>query len=154
MFIYQYILLLGFVGLYFNRETKFAASAFLIGWAVYIVIVLGTNFEHYFILSAIIELAIAYTLNHKYKHVSYVSYLLILVNVAGLILHINGIKDYYNHVYAVLSVYQFTLLIGRLILNGIHRRSIQRSAFCGGNYDSRKACAKVYKNTPADIKQK
>jgi hypothetical protein len=154
MFIYQYILLLGFVGLYFNKATKLAASAFLLGWAVYIVAALGANFEQYFILSAIIELAIAYTLNEKYKHVSYVSYVLILVNIAGLILHINGIKDYYNHIYAVLSVYQFTLLIGRLILNGIHRRCIQCDTFCVSNYDSRQARVKVHKITPTDIKQK
>ena len=154
MFIYQYILLLGFAGLYFDKETKLAASAFLIGWAVYIVFALGTKFEQYFILSAIIELAIAYALNNKYKNVSYVSYLLILVNMAGLILHINGIKDYYNHIYAVLSIYQFTLLIGRLILNGIYRRAIQCNTFCAGNYDCGQARVKVHKITTTDSHKK
>tara|TARA_R110000772_G_scaffold85327_4_gene179400 strand:+ start:608 stop:1072 length:465 start_codon:yes stop_codon:yes gene_type:complete len=154
MFIYQYILLLGFAGLYFNKETKMAASAFLIGWAVYIAFALGTKFEQYFILSAVIELAIAYALNNKYKNVSYVSYLLILVNVAGLILHINGIKDYYNHIYAVLSTYQFSLLLIKLVPNGIYRRPIQCNAFCDSNYDCGQARVKVHKNTTADNQQK
>jgi hypothetical protein len=154
MFIYQYILLLGFVGLYFNKETRFAAVTFLCAWAVYLITVLGSKFEQYFILSAIIELGIAYSLNKKYKHVAYVSYFLILVNIAGLILHINDIKNYYNDIYAALSIYQFALLLNRLVPNGIHRRCIQCIAFCTSNYDRGKARAKVHEITQKDIQPK
>ena len=152
MFIYQYILLLGFVGLYFNKETRLASVTFLIGWSVYLISAFGSKFEQYFILSAIIELGIAYSLNKKYKHVSYISYFLILVNVAGLILHINNVKNYYNDIYAVLSIYQFALLFNRLVKNGIHRRFIQCIAFCISNYDRSKARVKVYEITQSDIK--
>tara|TARA_R110000851_G_scaffold85201_2_gene185394 strand:+ start:120 stop:533 length:414 start_codon:yes stop_codon:yes gene_type:complete len=135
MFIYQYVLLLGFAGLYFNKETKLASTAFLLGWSVYLIAVLGSNFEQYFILSAAIELCIAYSLNKKYKYVAYVSYFLILVNVAGLIMHINGIKNYYNDIYAALSIYQFSLLLIKLVPDGIRRCCIQCITFCTRNYD-------------------
>ena len=152
MYIYNYILLVGFVGLYFNHKTKFAAETFLFGWAVYLLMVFGIGFKYYFLLSAAIELAIAYRLNYKYRAVAYVSYSLILVNIAGLILHINGVKSYYDDIYAVLSITQFALLLSRLIPDGIRRLLVQRITLRGHNYDGGKTCAKMYKTTPTDKK--
>ncbi len=152
MYLYQYILLVGFVGLFFNIKTKEAAKTFFIGWGVYLVAVYGTDFRYYFLLSATIELVIAYRLNTRYRVVSYISYSLMLVNVFGLILHINGIKWYYDFVYALLSMIQFLLLLARTIPNGICRLHGKCFMVRCLNYDRGESYGKMYTNPSASKK--
>ncbi len=152
MYLYQYILLVGFVGLFFNVKAKEAATVFLIGWGVYAVAVCGTDFRYYFLLSATIELAIAYKLNSRYRVISYISYSLILVNIFGLILHINGIKWHYDFVYALLSIIQFLFLLARATPNGIGKLHSKHIVVRCLNYDSGQAYDKMYTNTPTSKK--
>ncbi len=152
MYLYQYVLLAGFSCLFFNVKTKEAAKTLLIGWGAYIVAVHGTDFRYYFLLSATIELAIAYRLNTRYRVVSYISYSLMLVNVFGLILHINGIKWYYDFVYALLSIIQFLLLLARTIPNGICRLHGKCFMVRCLNYDRGESYGKMYTNPSASKK--
>ncbi len=152
MYPYNYILLAGFTCLFFNVKTKEAATTFLIGWGVYLVAVYGTDFRYYFLLSATIELAIAYKLNSRYRVISYISYSLILVNIFGLILHINGIKWHYDFVYALLSIIQFLFLLARVIPDGISELHSKHIVVRCLNYDSGQAYGKMYRNTPTSKK--
>lgn len=146
MYLYQYILLAGFTCLLFFRETRFASSVFLSGWIVYLVSTIGMEYKFYFLASATIETAISYTLNKKHRLVSWLGYSLILVNISGLILHIYGIKLYYDVTYAVISVTQFLLLLARLLPSGILRLSEQCWLVRLINFDSGQARGIMCKN--------
>ena len=148
MFLYQYILLAGFVCLLFNEKTRFASAVFLTGWVVYLLVTIGASTAFYYIASASIETAIATALNNKHKYISYLGYSLIAVNIYGLSVHldIDG-RNNYIVIYAVVSIAQFILLLTRLIPDGIRRLCIQRITLRYRNFDGSKTCAKMYKNT-------
>ena len=152
MYFYQYILLAGFTCLLFNREVRFAASVFLSGWLIYLVVTIDIPYALYFCASATIETAIAGILNARYRLISYLGYSLILVNFAGLLLHINGIKVYYDFVYAIISITQFLLLLARAIPNGVGRLHIKHLVVRAVNFDSRGAYDRMYKNSNAQGK--
>ncbi|HHZ70016.1 MAG TPA: hypothetical protein EYN54_07015 [Methylococcaceae bacterium] len=146
MYLYQYILLAGFTCLLFFRGTKFAAITFLTGWTVYLVSTPGLEYKFYFIAAATIETAIAFTLNNKYRLVSWLGYMLIPVNIVGLILHINEVKMYYDVTYALISVTQFLLLTIRAIPNGLNGLGAKHPLVRAVNFDSRGAYVIMYKN--------
>ncbi len=146
MYLYQYILMAGYTCLFFNTKTKEAATAFILGWSVYCVFVYGCGVAYYFALSAMIETAIAYSLNKRYRLVSYISYSLILVNMAGLIMELYGIKLVYDVVYAILAVAQFLLLLARMVLDGNDRANYKWFIVRCVNFDSRKTYATLHKN--------
>jgi hypothetical protein len=147
MYFYQYILLAGFSCLLFNKDTRFAASVFLTGWAVYLIGTIGFEYKFYFLASATIETAIAFTLNKNYRLVAWLGYALIPVNILGMILHINDIKIYYDVIYALISVTQLILLIARVIPNGINRLPDKHFMVRVLNFDSRGTYGIMYKNT-------
>ncbi len=148
MYLYQYILMAGYTCLFFNDKTKEAATAFILGWCVYIGFVYGCGVTYYFALSAIIETAIAYKLNKRYRLVSYISYSLILVNMVGLIMNLYGVKFVYDVVYAILAVAQFILLLARMVFDGSGRANYKWFIVRCVNFDSRKTYATMRKNQP------
>ena len=150
MYFYNYILLAGFVCLLFNRNTRFPASVFLLGWVVYFATTFGAEYKLYFLASATIETVISVILNAKYRLVSWLGYSLLLLNIVGLILHINNIKFYYDIAYALISCAQFSLLLLRIIPNGICRLHNEHFMVRVINYDSRGSYARMCK----DIKTK
>ena len=150
MYFYNYILLAGFVCLLFNRNTRFPASVFLLGWIVYFATTFGAEYEFYFLASATIETVIAVILNAKYRLVSWFGYSLLLLNIVGLIFHINNIKFYYDFAYALISCAQFSLLLLRIMPNGICRLHNKHFMVRVIDYDSRGAYVRMCK----DIKTK
>ena len=136
----------GYTCLFFNNKTKEAATAFVLGWCVYIGFVYGCGVTYYFALSAIIETAIAYNLNKRYRLVSYISYSLILVNLAGLIMNLYGVKFVYDVIYAILAVAQFVLLLARTVLEGSDRANYKLFIVRCVNFDSRKTYATLHKS--------
>jgi len=122
MYPYQYVLLAGFVCLLLNKETRFAASVFLLGWAAYLLFFIDASSTYKYIACAAIETSIAYSINNRYRVVSYLGYSLIFVNIYGLML-IRGKVDpvSYDVIYGLISVAQFLFLLMRAIPNGISR---------------------------------
>jgi hypothetical protein len=148
VFLYQYILLAGFVCLLSRRNTKLAAATFLTAWAVYILITLDASATFYYGAAATIELTVAYLLNKRYRVVSWLGYSLILVNIYGLILYRNGIGPItYDVIYAIISVTQFLFLLVRVAPNGLNRLHPQHFVVRAVNFDSRGAYDRMYKNT-------
>jgi hypothetical protein len=146
MYFYQAVLLVGFACLYLNKNTKFASSVFLLGWAFYLLIIIGIEYNYYFLASATIETSIAVILNKRYRLISYISYCLLLLNIAGLVMHINDVKFYYDFTYAVLSVSQFLLLLARAVPNGINRLHSEHFVVRAVNFDSRRTYNRLHKN--------
>ena len=150
MYFYQYILLAGFACLLFNKNTRFASGVFLLGWIIYFITTFGAEYEFYFLASATIETVIAVTLNNRYRLVSYLGYSLLLLNIIGLLLHVCDIRFYYDFAYALISCAQFSLLLLRIIPNGICRLHNEHFMVRVINYDSRGSYARMCK----DIKTK
>ncbi len=153
MYLYQYILLAGFSCLFFKRETKFAATAFLTGWASYSLLTINVPTEVYYALSATTELVIAYVLNKRFRIVSYIGYFLIVVNAYGLLLYKLGLAPFsYDLIYALLSTIQFLFLLARATPNGIGKLHSKHIVVRCLNYDSGQAYGKMYRNTPTSKK--
>ncbi len=153
MYLYQYILLAGFSCLFFRRETRYSAAAFLIGWFVYIALILGLSEINYYALSATVELCIAYALNKRHRIVSYIGYSLVLFNCAGFLSHwlyINFVG--FDLIYALLSTTQFLFLLARATPNGIGKLHSKHIVVRCLNYDSGQAYDKMYTNTPTSKK--
>ena len=149
MYIYQYLLMAGYTCLFFNARTKEASCAFLSGWLAYLFFVYGCGVSYYFVLSAFIEFCIAYKLNRNYRLVSYIGYSLIIVNLVGLVMNINGVKFVYDFTYTVLSLIQFLILIGRVLIDGNNRVDNERFIFRAINFDSRKTYVTMQKTNSA-----
>ena len=155
MYFYQYILLAGFVCLLFNKETRFPASVFLCGWVIYTLSTLSVSTAFYYISAATIEAAIAYSLNKRHRAVAYLGYLLIFVNIYGLMLYRNKIGPLsYDVIYAIISVTQFLFLLVRAIPNGLNRLPAKHFVVRAVNFDSRGAYGRMYKNTQAKGKNR
>lgn len=155
MYLFNYILLAGFVCLLFIKDTRFAASVFLGGWAVYIYAVLGLSEVNYYALSGTIECAIAYSLNKKHRLVSYLGYSLVVYNFVGFLVHsVNTEYPYYDIGYAIISVTQFLFLLARALPNGLNRLPAKHPLVRVVNFDSRKAYGIMYKNTQTQGKNR
>jgi hypothetical protein len=142
MFFYQYIILAGLTCLFFNKETRFASLAFLVGWCVYALFLSGDNVStaSYYIGCAAIETAIAYSLTKKHRLVAYLGYSLIPVNIFGLLIYKSQSAPLaYDAVYAVISIAQLLILIARANVNGINRLHIQHFLVRVINFDSYQA---------------
>ena len=148
MYIYQYLLFAGFLLLLTSNMTRDAALIFLVGWVVYLVVTIGASNSVYFVASGTIETAIAFYLNKRYRLVSYLGYSLLLVNVFGYFLYVNGIsRGLYDLVYAIISVTQFLFLLARAIPNGLNRLHRKHFVVRAINFDSRGAYDRMCKNT-------
>jgi hypothetical protein len=153
MYNYQYMLLAGLTCLLFSKETRFAALVFLCGWAVYFVTTISASTSLYYIASATIEAAIAYTLNARYRAAAYLGYSLILVNIFGLFLYWMKMPALsYDIIYAIISVTQFSLLLARANLDGLSRLHNKHFVVRAVNFDSRGAYDRMYKNSTAQGK--
>ena len=147
MYTYQYILLAAFCGLYFNKKTKLASELFLFGWAFYFMFTIELPAVHYYWVTATIEAAIGFALNHRYRLISYLNYSLILVNMLGIVLYKNGFQaTYYDIIYAFISIAQVLLLITRAINYGGGRFYFKRFMDSLVDFDSRKARDTMYKD--------
>jgi hypothetical protein len=146
MYFYNYVLLVGFACLYFNKNTRFASGVFLLGWAFYLLSTIGIEYKFYFLASATIETAIAVLLNQRYRLISYLGYSLLLLNIIGLILHVNGVRFYYDFAYALISVTQFMLLLARAFPDGVNRLHTKSFVVRAVNFDSRGAHNRMYKD--------
>lgn len=155
MYLFNYILLAGFVCLLFIKDTRFAASVFLCGWAVYIYAVLGLGEVNYYALSGTIECAIAYSLNKRHRAVSYLGYSLVVYNFLGFIVHsVNTEYPYYDIGYAIISVTQFLFLLARALPNGLNRLPAKHPLVRAVNFDSRKAYDRMYESTQTQGKNR
>ncbi len=153
MYLYQYVLLAGFSCLFFRRETRFAASLFLIGWCAYLLFFIDAVSSYKYAACATIELSIAYALNKKNRVVAYMGYALVLVNVYGLVLIVEKRPpDTYDLTYALLSIIQFLFLLARAVPNGISELHSKHIVVRCLNYDSGQAYGKMYRNTPTSKK--
>lgn len=149
MYIYQYVLMAAFCGLLFKKETRFASIVFLFGWSIYYVITLDLDAVYYYAASATIETAIGFTLNKRYRLVSYLGYSLIIVNLYGFYLYENKIQPQsYDIIYAMISTLQILILITRGFVNGNYRTTFEYWLVCIADFDSRQARGTMYKNTP------
>ena len=138
MYFYQYILLAGFSCLLFYKETRFASLIFLLCWVVYLTLFIDANISYKYIACATIELIIGYLLNKKFRLVSYINYILIFVNIFGLMLYKSKLDPMpYDLIYAILSVTQLLLLILRVNLNGLHRLRPEHLMVRIANFDGR-----------------
>jgi hypothetical protein len=146
MYTYQYAILAGITCLYFNNNTKYASSVFLLGWAFYLLLTIGIEYNFYFVVCATIETAIAVLLNQRYRLISYLGYSLLLLNIIGLILHVNGVRFYYDFAYALISVTQFMLLLARAFPDGVNRLHTKSFVVRAVNFDSRGAHNRMYKD--------
>lgn len=147
MYSYQYALLIGFLLLLLKRETRLAASIFIIGWVIYLFVFIDASSTYKYMACATIEAAIAYTLNNRYRVVAYLGYLLIFVNIYGLALiklKVGPIS--YDVMYAIISVTQFMFLLTRAIPNGINRLPAEHLLVRLVNFDSRQARVIMYKS--------
>ena len=137
----------GFVCLIFSRQTRFASTTFLSAWVIYLLVTIDVSATFYYGASATIELTVAYLLNKRYRAVSWLGYSLILVNVYGLILYMNGADPLsYDVIYAIISVTQFLFLLARALPNGLNRLHTQHFMVRAVNFDSRGTYDRMYKN--------
>jgi hypothetical protein len=138
MYLYQYALLAGFTCLLFNPKTRFASSVFLIGWLVYVTFLIDSASNLKYICCASIEVAISYAINNRFKVASYLGYLLIPVNMYGLMLIRLGAQPItYDVVYAIIAIIQFMLILDRAIPDGIYRLHFKRWMVRPAHFDSR-----------------
>jgi hypothetical protein len=136
----------GFACLYFNKDTRFASGVFLLGWAFYLLSTIGMEYKFYFLASATIETVIAVLLNQRYRLISYLGYSLLLLNIIGLMLHVNDVKFYYDFSYALISTTQFLLLLARAFPDGVNRLHPKHFMVRVINFDSRGAHNRMYQN--------
>lgn len=129
-----------FCCLYFNKSVRLSAICFLAGWFVYLCFYFYEILHDswYYIFSAIIETAIAYALNKRFRLVSYLGYSLIFINLYGYYLFYNGLSPIsYDIIYAVITITQVLLLIFRGLLNGVNRSCNHIAVVRFINFDSR-----------------
>lgn len=147
MYFYQYALLAGFTCLLFSNSTRFASFVFICGWVVYLIATDSNYPATYYAISATIEAAIAYALNHRFRVVSWLGYSLILVNAYGLLLFkINAEPWSYDLIYALVAITQFLFLLARAMPNGIHRLPFKRFMVRAVSLDSCGAYDRMHKN--------
>ena len=147
MYIYQYVLLAGFVCLLLTPQARVAATCFLLGWLVYLVFIIDIDTSYKYISCGTIEVAISYYLNSMYRVVAYLGYSLLLVNIYGLLLFKNGVGPMsYDLIYAIISVTQFLFLLARALPNGLTRLPAEHPLVRAVNFDSRGAYAIMHKN--------
>lgn len=150
MYFYNYVVLVGFFLLCFNKRSRFAALVFLSGWALYLVFVIGASEVSYYAKSATVELIVGFVLNKRYRAISYISYILVVVNFAGFTAHsVQTAFPYFDFVYACLSVIQFLLLLLRVMPDGINRLHSKHFMVRLLNFDSRGAYDRMHKNKQA-----
>ena len=102
-----------------------------------------------------IEVAIAYSLNRRYRVVAYLGYALLFVNIYGLLLFKNGVGPMsYDVIYAIISVTQFIFLLMRAIPNGLNRLPSKHFVVRAVNFDSRGAYDRMYKSTQTQGKNR
>lgn len=141
------MLLAGFVCLLFDSKTRFAASVFLLGWAVYLVVFIDATSTYKYIACATIEASIAFALNKRHVIVAYLGYSLIFVNIYGLALINNKVGPIsYDVIYAIISVTQFMFLLARAVPNGINRLPAKHCLVRLVNFDSRQTRGIMYKS--------
>ena len=147
MYLWQYILLAGFSCLLLFKAVRFPAIIFIAGWLFYLVFIIDIATQYKYMACGTIELSIAYALNSRFRVVSWLGYLLILVNVYGLILFKSGYSPLtYDVIYAIISITQFIFLLARLSPNGLNRLPAKHFMVRLVNFDSRTACDIMYKN--------
>lgn len=147
MYLYQYALLAGFVCLLFNKEARFAAVVFIFAWSIYLLDVISMNATTYYAATATIEMCIGFILNPRFRVVSILSYMLMLLNIYGLMFHYDDMgRAVYINLYAIISVTQFLFLLTRAIPNGISRLPDEHWLVRCVDYDSRQARVIMYKS--------
>ncbi len=147
MYFYQYVLLAGLTCLLFNKNTRFSASVFIFGWAVYLLWFIDAPSTYKYAACGTIEFCIAYALNKRHRVVAWLGYTLILVNIYGLILiKIKYGPMSYDIIYAIISITQFLFLLMRAIPNGITRLHTKHFMVRVANFDSRSSYDRMYKD--------
>ncbi len=153
MFLYQYALIAGFILLLFNDKTRLAAAIFVVSWAFYVLVVIESSATTYYAQAATIELLIGYALNKRFRLVSWLSYLLVALNLYGLLVHFEHVgRDIYVYACAIVSVVRFLLLLARAIPNGICRLHGKCFMVRCLNYDRGESYGKMYTNPSASKK--
>lgn len=120
---------------------------FLVGWAIYLTLVIDVDTSIKYAACATIEAIIAYILNCKYRVVAWLGYSLIFINAYGLLLFKLGYSPFsYDLAYAVISIAQILFLLARAMPNGIHRLPFKRFMVRAVSLDSCGAYDRMYKN--------
>ena len=150
MYIYQYVFVVVFICLVFNKSTRFASLVFLCSYVFYYSLILDLSGNSYYHACAAMELVKGYVLNGRYLAISLLSYSLILINFIGFIMFEFYIEPLvYDIVCAIVLTLQILILSTRLLSNGIYRNAIPQLMVRIVNFDCSQSRVRMFKNKTA-----
>ena len=146
MYTYQYIFILIFFLLLFVKCSRFAALIFISSYFIYVPFILDLSGERYYDACALMELIKGYLLNISNKLVSYLCYVLIVINFLGFAMYENYMDPLpYDIICSIILAVQIILLIIRPLTNGSYRTLIPHWMVRVVNFDCGWSRVRMYK---------
>ena len=130
-----------------NGAVRYAALVLSLSFVFYAIFILNLSGEYYYAACAGLELLKGFLLNKKYRLVSYLCYLLILINYSGWVLYEFSYDPFvYDILCSVILIMQVALLIMQGLLNGVNRSYRHIFVVRLINFDSGQARGTMFKN--------